>query len=157
MGGASPEQTQTHLLLGVAVAAHGPQVPEGPPQQDDEEPPKESDHGGGEESPPHALAVAGHVGRRRDEEARPGDVDRRVRDEFLSAFRHRGLLVAWQPLEQKRQESDSGALGCSGQRPLMPQRLAHVSHTPSTCCSASRKNTEKLGLEASSSHETREI
>lgn len=104
----------THLLFGVAVAAHGPQILEGPPQQDYEEPPKEGDHGGGEESPPHALAVAGHVGRRRDEETRSGDVDRRVRDEFLSVFRHRGLL--WS-LEQKRKSPIQALCGAPASAP----------------------------------------
>lgn len=46
-----------YLLFTLAVAAHRPQVVEGPPHQDDEETPEESDHGGGEESPPHPLAI----------------------------------------------------------------------------------------------------
>ncbi len=47
----------SYLLFTLAVAAHHPQVLEGPPHQDDEQTPEESDHGGGEESPPHPLAV----------------------------------------------------------------------------------------------------
>lgn len=52
-----------HLFLGVAVAAHGPQVPHRPPQQDDKEAAEERDHGRGQEGPPHALTitVARHV------------------------------------------------------------------------------------------------
>ncbi len=52
-----------YLLFTLAVAAHRPQVVEGPPHQDDEQTPEESDHGGGEESPPHPLAfgVTGYI------------------------------------------------------------------------------------------------
>lgn len=59
-----------YLLIGVAVAAHGPQVLDRPPQQDDEEAAEERDHGWGEEGPPHALAiaVAWHVGKVRDDQ-----------------------------------------------------------------------------------------
>lgn len=52
------DERVTYLLFGITVAAHGPQVFEGPPQEDDEETPEESHHGGCEESPPHPLTVA---------------------------------------------------------------------------------------------------
>ena len=86
----------TYLLFGVAVAADSPQVFQSSPQQDDEEPPEEGDHGGGEESPPHALAVAvtGHIWREGDDHVHLGDVDGRVRVEFLTALRHAGLRLA---------------------------------------------------------------
>lgn len=75
------EQRRTYLLLGVTVAAHGPQVLQSSPQEDDEEAPKESDHGRGEESPPHPLAVAvtGHIWRERDDHIHLGYVDVGVR------------------------------------------------------------------------------
>lgn len=80
----------TYLLLGVTVAAHGPKIFQSSPQQDNEETPKESDHGGGEESPPHPLAVAvtGHIWGKRDDHVHLGNMDRRVRVEFLPIFRH---------------------------------------------------------------------
>lgn len=85
----------TYLLFGVAVAADGPQVFQSSPQEDDEETPEESDHGGGEESPPHPLAVAvtGHICRKRDDHVHLGNVDRRVRVEFIPIFRHFGFFL----------------------------------------------------------------
>ncbi len=79
-----------YLLFGVTVAANSPQVFESSPQEDDEESPKESDHGGGEESPPHPLAVAvtRHIWRERDDHIHLGDVDGRIRVEFIPVFRH---------------------------------------------------------------------
>ena len=140
---------RTHLLLGVTVAAHSPQVLESSPQEDDEETPKESDHGRGEESPPHPLAVAvtGHIWRERDDHAHLGYVDGRVRVEFIPVFRHYRSLVTWpapahnnQKKERKKERKKktrpgwggrgSGALGSSSQRPLTPQRLSHVLSQP---------------------------
>lgn len=111
---------RTHLLLGVTVAAHSPQVLESSPQEDDEETPKESDHGRGEESPPHPLAVAvtGHIWRERDDHAHLGYVDGRVRVEFIPVFRHYRSLVTWpapahnnQKNERKKEKKNSTGVG----------------------------------------------
>lgn len=121
-----------YLLFGVTVAAYGPQVFESSPQQDYEETPKESDHGRGEESPPHPLAVVitGHIWWERDDHIHLGYVDGWVRIESLPVFRHYRLLVTCQPLKTNNQLNwDSGPLGSSSQRPLMPQRLRHVQPT----------------------------
>lgn len=39
------EEAKFYLFFGAAVAADGPQVPDGSPQQDDEEAAEERDHG----------------------------------------------------------------------------------------------------------------
>lgn len=77
-----------YLLFGVAVAAHGPQVPNRPPQQDDEEAAEERDHGRGEEGPPHALAVAvtWHLGEVRDDQV------------HLLGVRHHGVSGGLEPI-----------------------------------------------------------
>ena len=118
---------QTYLLFDVTVAADGPQIFESSPQQDYEQTPKESDHGGGEESPPHPLAVAvtGHVGRERDDHVHLGDVDRRVRVEFLPVFRHYRLLVTCQP--SSRQSPQLGFRRFGEFRPAPPE--APPAHT----------------------------
>lgn len=137
----------TYLLLGVTVAAHGPQVLQSSPQEDDEETPEESDHGGGEESPPHPLAVAvtGHIWRERDDHVHLGYVDVGVRVQFLPGFRHFRLFFSSGHLPDSapclplpslppscdQPDRDSGASGSSSQRPLMPQRLGHVKSTTS--------------------------
>lgn len=121
-----------YLLFGVTVAANGPQVFESSPQQDYEKTPKESDHGGGEESPPHPLAVVvtRHIWWERNDHIHLGDVNGWVQVQFLPVFRHYRLLVTCQPLKTNKLNWDSGPLGSSSQRPLMPQRLRHVQ--PST-------------------------
>lgn len=89
---------QTYLVFNVAVAAHSPQIFEGPPQEDDEETPEERHHGGGEECPPHALpiVVARHLGREGDDKVfHLGYQDRGVRVDVVvdSACPHRAVAA----------------------------------------------------------------
>lgn len=129
------KMTGQYLLFGVTVAADSPQVFESSPQEDYEETPKESDHGRGEESPPHPLAVAvtGHIWREGDDHVHLGDMNGRVRVEFIPVFRHYWLWPPASPHPSNNQLNwdSSGALGSSSQRPLMPQRLSHVKATTS--------------------------
>lgn len=105
------DERVTYLLFGITVAAHGPQVFEGPPQEDDEETPEESHHGGCEESPPHPLTVAvtRHIRWEGDNYIHLGYVDRRVGVEFLSALGHHGLWISCLPPERTLQSSASQA------------------------------------------------
>lgn len=81
----------TNLLLGITVAADGPQVVESSPEKNDEETSKERNHGRGEESPPHTLPVAitRHIWGERDDHIHLGYADRgRVRVVTMFTFRH---------------------------------------------------------------------
>lgn len=130
-GGQTNERT--YLLFSITVAADSPQVFESSPKQDYEETPKESDHGGGEESPPHSLAIAvtGHVWRKRDDHIHLGYVNGRIRVESLPVFRHYRYLDICQP--QTINSTGIQALwGAPASAPWCHSGSAMLSQPPST-------------------------